>query len=360
MSTKSLRVAPKTARRSPLTSAGPRIRSRWSCATGFGRDGVTLIEIVVAVGIIGLLLGLTVPAVQRVRESSRKMECSSRLREIMRGASDYHSQHRRFPPSRPGDSSFAVPQVHSVFSIHVSILPQIGEQALFRQVNFQELAPALMQSPPSSTLNSGLLTSTVRLFQCPSDLRKAGSVSYRASAGTSPGSHETIGVDPPTAALGGLVSNKGRRVEEIRDGLSQTVGFAERMIGSHDSGQPVPERDIRLLGTGNFLTADDAAAGCQSGSLSAPMDPYLGTSWLPGGYHTTWYNHILPPNSTISDCAASTLSSGHAALTARSPHAGGVTVAMLDGSVRFVNSQIALRVWRAIGTVSGRETVSFE
>ena len=160
----------------------------------------------------------------------------------------------------------------------------------------------------------------------------------------------------------GFVAFGGWSSNQIRDGLSQTIAYSERLIGDDDPSVVSPTQDVQVLGFGTFSTADDAEAECRSAGLGGPHDSVSGSSWLPAGYHVTWYNHITTPNSVIVDCtgAPTSWAGGPAVINARSWHAGGVNAASCDGAVRFVNRDIARQVWRAVGTINGRESAGLE
>ena len=77
----------------------------------------------------------------------------------------------------------------------------------------------------------------------------------------------------------------------------------------------------------------------------------MGHWWLYAGYDNTFYNHVTVPNSSIPDCGTEM----GGLVTSRSWHRGGVNVSMADGQSRFVDEDVDLRVWRALGTRAGGE-----
>lgn len=320
------------------------------------RRGFSLLEMVVGIAIVGMLMAILLPAVQRSRGAVRRAECSARLREFCLASQNFSTTHGRFPGSYPPKGP--EPDFSRLrWSAHLSLLPYLEQSSVQNQVDLSDDSLSLRNSPPSSSLNAVSLKTPVTAFLCPADVRILGAVSFRISGGTSPGIHSTPGVATPDAALKGMVSSRGIDPRSIVDGLSNTAFASERLIGS-------PENpgisDVVLLGFGAFFTATDAATACRGASPYSTVDSTSGRSWLPAGYHTTWYNHILTPNSIVRDCVnASKLTLlGNGAITARSSHTGGVNVGMCDGATRFVNQNVSERVWRAVGTSSGRESVA--
>jgi prepilin-type processing-associated H-X9-DG protein len=147
----------------------------------------------------------------------------------------------------------------------------------------------------------------------------------------------------------------GRKDSQFVDGKSNTAAFAEKLAGDRNPETLTAWRDAtRISDTSMVVGPNDAMTLCQT-----PVDPadrhysFGGYTWLLSGYHQTWYNHVLTPNSHIPDCNV-----GNGAVTARSLHPGGVNLLMADGSVHFISASIAMETWRAIGSVDGRETAS--
>ncbi len=319
------------------------------------RRGFTLIELLVGMTIFGILVALILPAVQSSREAARRAQCSARLRELGMASQNFASTFGRFPGAYPPKGQVDTDTYRLLWSVHVSLLPYLELQSLQSHLDLNDDSLSLYQSPPTSTRNTAGLKQSVVAFQCPSDNALPGSVNYRVSGGTSPGFFASVGVNPPDAALWGVVSRKGINPKSVRDGLSNTAFFSERLIG-----QSAPSGGVVLLGLGSFLTATDASDACRAAPAFLSVDAHSGSSWLPGGYHTTWYNHILTPNSNVMDCVNAPQLSylGVGAISARSAHVGGVNVGLCDGAAKFVNQNISEKVWRAVGSIDGREAIS--
>ncbi|HMP79074.1 MAG TPA: DUF1559 domain-containing protein, partial [Pirellulaceae bacterium] len=88
------------------------------------RRAFTLIELLVVIAIIGILVGITLPAVQMVREAARRTECSDHLKQIGTALANYESSHRRLPPGIT--SSTAKPYAYMTWLTR--ILPYIEQQ----------------------------------------------------------------------------------------------------------------------------------------------------------------------------------------------------------------------------------------
>jgi prepilin-type N-terminal cleavage/methylation domain-containing protein len=327
------------------------------------RAGLTLLEVLVAIGVVGILAALTLPAVQSGRESSRRMACLSNLRQLGQATENFVAATRRYPRFHAYGLDHQGPTSRA--SVHVQLLPYLDQQPLYDQLDL--FAISSLVDPPSAVHegNAQALKQTVPLFICPSDSAShPGRNNYRACYGTSPGIHATWAPGRPRRgpleleALGGIFLGN-RTPARVRDGQSQTMLFSERVVGDGDPARYNPWTDLAVTDGSHHYFPNDAAIGCAAMSSVDRHASYLGWTWLTQGHAQTAYNHILPPNSRVPDCVDEWNSSGagQGAFTARSQHPGGVNGVLADGSARFFNESIDLTVWRALATIHGEEVV---
>jgi len=304
------------------------------------RRGFTLIELLVVIAIIATLIGLLLPAVQKVREAAARMSCQNNLHQFGLALHNYHAANGRLPPGRGATHP-------AIFSAHAYLLPYFEQTALTAAIDYSS-APATYTVPPSTvydgTRNYASATTAVKLFVCPSDPAGGrvpgisfGSTNYAANAGSGAGSL--------TNADGVFFLGSTVRLEEISDGTSNTAAVSERPLGPGAGGTD-PRRLMREL-PGN---PDTTPAACESGGT---WNPERGAKWIVGNYGNTLYNHADPPNTTAADCTNATQQKGR--MAARSNHPGGVVVLYCDGGVRFVADGVAADVWRGLGTRAGGE-----
>jgi prepilin-type N-terminal cleavage/methylation domain-containing protein/prepilin-type processing-associated H-X9-DG protein len=272
------------------------------------RNGYTLIELLVALFIIGLLISLLLPAIQFAREASRRMRCASHMRQIGIATANYQNTFHYFPGSKQSAAFYT--QLKGFLE-----LPAEAEYAA--------------------------------VFACPSDplakgrLRPA-EVSYRVNDGT----HES----PPGDGFSGLL-DEFLSPADFTDGLSNTASYAE-----HVAFPPQLERlEIDL----------NSSPRTQRWGMIALPDLLEPTSVLAdmcvanrqsdrGVWNTsTRYNHVVTPNGPSCFTAGSLRQ--NEAITATSDHPSGTNLLLADGSVRFVTDTVSRSVWWALGTRAGNE-----
>src|SRR6266446_4723737 len=128
------------------------------------RRAFTLIEILVVIGIIGILIALALPAIQRVRDSAARVQCSNNLKQIGLGLHQYHDVNKAFPPGMRWQKGRDPQRLASWLS---QILPYVEQQALWTATqNAYRQSPSPRNNPP----HIGLAT-VMPLFVCPADGR---------------------------------------------------------------------------------------------------------------------------------------------------------------------------------------------
>ncbi|MCZ2342574.1 MAG: DUF1559 domain-containing protein [Bacteroidales bacterium] len=332
------------------------------------KRGFTLIELLVVIAIIAILIGLLLPAVQKVRDAAARIKCQNNLKQLGLALHNYETANQNFPPGRA-----AYPLV---VSAQGRILAYIEQDAIGRAVDVQQV-PLYNSNPTSYPLTAGNYQASitlVSLFLCPSDPMRgrnpqafarqaSGSFSttdlyagtnYVTCIGSGDGSADNTGTYwGQYKTSDGLFGQTPIRLLEVQDGLSNTVAFSESTMGngSPDATGATPTDAARqvLTLTGSTPTSDtNCAGGAVSGAVWSGM---RGAKWINGHYADANYNHHLVPNDSRWDCSNASHNPGQAA--ARSNHTGGVNVCLGDGSVRFVRDSVTPAIWRAAATRAG-------
>ncbi len=330
------------------------------------RAGFTLIELLVVIAIIAVLIGLLVPAVQKVREAANRMKCQNNLKQIGLAMHNYMDTNNGLPANGNYVWNGASITTQNAWSGMSRILPHIEQENLFRGIDF------------STSYNTQISISSKRVatFMCPSEINDRGNgtdptygnkhwpINYALNYGTwAVLTGKASGMGLGDGAFG---PNVGHRSADFIDGMSNTVGISEvkcftnRIAGAANSTvystPPAIPTDISSVSTGAFNPAS-----------------YTHVEWVDGKVHETGFTTVFAPNTKVKYTSGgidydvdlvlateSNLGDTYAAVTSRSFHTGGVNALIMDGSVRFIREQIALTAWRAMGTRQGGEVAAPE
>jgi len=306
------------------------------------RKGFTLIELLVVIAIIAILIGLLLPAVQKIREAANRMKCSNNLKQMGLACHNYNDTIGTLPPALQLSATH-IGNKTNPFTFQfgpdwaVLILPYIEQDNLFKQYS------SYIQSYPTDNNMTwtGLATQVIPTFLCPSDgqnkvlLNRSPFINwargnYAANAGpafwqnTVNGNNSVEGPTWPTVGqlpgAGVMCINYGNTVATIPDGSSNTMMVAEVRSGPDAN-------DIR--GTWAIGYPGSASvAGYAQGDDPTPNYPKSGADDVQGCTDS--------PTQGMG-CWASCPSQQ---ATARSRHSGGVNVGFGDGSVRFLRDTI--------------------
>jgi prepilin-type N-terminal cleavage/methylation domain-containing protein/prepilin-type processing-associated H-X9-DG protein len=338
------------------------------------RPGFTLIELLVVIAIIAILIGLLVPAVQKVRESASRAQCQNNLKQLGLALHNHHGVYKRFPPAFKGD----VPPAYTGFPAYffswsalAYLNPYLEQTNIYKRMDLTQ--PIYV--PPTYTIsaaNQFAVQQIVPLFLCPSDQMKPvssaygvtdlGPTNYAVNVGTG-----TTNGGPPFGSSwnsDGLFRAKiGTRITDVRDGTSNTAMMSESLLGAgpeNVTGAIPDDPQLVYAYVQIGLPVNDATC---AGATTWNNANRRGFMWATGELRCASYNHYLLPNSPTPDCVTNDLTPGEGIYTAvgfraaRSWHDGGVNVLLGDGSVRFLTSSITLASWRALATRSGGDIV---
>ncbi len=319
------------------------------------RKGFTLIELLVVIAIIAILIGLLLPAVQKVREAAARTQCLNNLKQLALALHAYHDARGKLPTSR--STPLAVGQPSTSFSVHAQILPYIEQQNLYNTINFSDLDNA-----PENKL---AYAATVKTFICPSDPgvdqvpAGNGLTNYRVNEGSSvyygiPGYPLLPNVPQ---ANGPFFINVAYRLTDIADGTSNTAAWSEKKVGDFSNNVATEGTDMFGIFTTPSSQAD-AINQCTNVAwmtLSNQIESTSGSPWLLGSRSATCYDHSNVP--FTHSCLFPAPGVGLFTSPANSGHGNGVNLAMCDGSVRFVANGVSLATWSAVGTMNGGEVI---
>jgi prepilin-type N-terminal cleavage/methylation domain-containing protein/prepilin-type processing-associated H-X9-DG protein len=329
------------------------------------RPAFTLIELLVVIAIISVLIGLLLPAVQKVRESANRLKCQNNLKQIGVALANYQSNDTPYPVGK--GASYAGAPVYARWSVHSQLLPYIEQQNLFQSIDFSfppetpgmgGVIPFMPAYQNPGGQNAVACRTKVPIFLCPSDPAPLqptwiGQNNYLASQGTqflcdlSEKLKSTVA--PNEVPNGIFYFLSAVRYSDITDGLSQTCFFSEKLRGT---GVPNPRTDMFVMPNQTTLNSTYQTCNGLNPNTATPLTSKQGASWVMGEMCCTTYNHVAGPNQR--SCAGIGFPGNMANMAMQIPpssnHPQGVNVLMGDGAVRFVPDSIDLLVWRAVGT----------
>jgi prepilin-type N-terminal cleavage/methylation domain-containing protein/prepilin-type processing-associated H-X9-DG protein len=328
------------------------------------RPGFSLIELLVVMGIIGVLIALLLPAVQAAREASRRLACQNNLHQLGLALHAYEQSNGTFPPAL---SQLTDQEYGGFYSIYARMLPHLDQGPLYNAINFpigtwptdSYLFPLGTTRDRMNAVNGTVMHTTLNVLLCPTDGGPfaATGCSYRGNAGVGPGWGTTF--EHPDSGNGLFPEIGPVSSAQVADGLSHTVAFSERLRGSgRASGRLSAERDVFRNSTGFTRDADDILQACRIAARPSNSGyTRSGKWWFWTGRENTLYVHAQVPNGIVPDCTYGGALPALDMFTARSRHPGGVNVLMGDGSGRFVSESIDRGAWRGLGSRNGGELV---
>jgi prepilin-type N-terminal cleavage/methylation domain-containing protein/prepilin-type processing-associated H-X9-DG protein len=342
------------------------------------RRAFTLIELLVVIAIIAILIGLLLPAVQKVREAASRSQCQNNLKQIGLAAMNYHDTYQKLPPAviMPYAQNGFDPmmELQRPFGPNwaVLILPYIEEDGLYKSVDVSRYPGCTMV--PGMTTNfdiadrswRALRGANVKTYLCPSDPNNRTPYSdtangppednwargnYGANAGFQDFDHMTNGseynlttvpgVEVPIVSSPVMAANYGAKMITIPDGTSTTIMFNELRSGIQ-SIDPRGTWAIGLPGASVANAGRDATNPTPNNNLGGQGQNGFGDELqncrpAPNGYWT--------PDIGTKGMGCLTSGTVMTSAQARSLHTGGVNACFCDGSVHFISQNISQRNW---------------
>src|SRR5215469_8741288 len=299
------------------------------------RFAFTLIELLVVIAILAVLIGLLLPAVQKVREAASRMKCANNLKQLALGLHGFHDVHGKFPPGqlKTAFPAWGVPAAGLNHGWAVFVLPYVEQQNLYNTYHWDLFS--------ADAANQPLMSHPLRLFQCPSVPQQ--DRYYTAPPfSPAPGGKKaacgdyapTFGVNPalaPTAAdpRGVLVPEQWTCLTEV----TNADGTANTILLTEDAGRPA------LWQAGRPVAGADQAV--KGGAWAGPNNGFVLTGSTPDG------------TSSPGPCPMNCTNDGEV----YSFHPGGANAAFADGHVQFLKASMSIQALAALVTRAGGETI---
>jgi prepilin-type N-terminal cleavage/methylation domain-containing protein/prepilin-type processing-associated H-X9-DG protein len=293
------------------------------------RRGFTLIELLVVIAIIAILIGLLLPAVQKVREAAARMSCSNNLKQVGLGLQSYHDAQKQFPAGYVSGVDASGNETGPGWGWAAYLLPYVEQDNLYRQIT--------LTLPIEHSANASPRTQLLKVYLCPADAAPTSvAVGPRASNGSLLSTTCTVapanyvgsyGVDEPGVDGDGIFfRNSTVRIGDITDGTSSTIMVGERsfkyaegtwvgaVTGSQQGATPGSPLPTIPENSSNFVLA-------HSGEMFGPEQP-----------------------KEINNFSAA--------------HTRGINYLFADGHIRFLTSSTDFPTFKALTTRKGGEAIS--
>jgi prepilin-type N-terminal cleavage/methylation domain-containing protein/prepilin-type processing-associated H-X9-DG protein len=319
------------------------------------RPAFTLIELLVVIAIIAILIGLLLPAVQKVREAAQRMSCQNNLKQLTLACHNYHDANARLPIGSQGrdsstpnwDYTGAKPRVPFIARL-MAYIEQTGVASRYDITRNFNVAP-----------NTSVITYRFPLFDCPSDTPQPtghpqtgdlksnyginwGSWSFRQQGGPTNGVFPLNYGDAKGRAP--FFLDYGARLSDITDGTSSTLCMSEVLQtpwGTVSSTQVYVDRRGRIWNDDTFCY--------QISTRLTPNSPQ-------GDYGYCDPSNLRYPCDRLS-YGLTSAAAPDAYMGARSRHTGGVNASLCDGSVRFISNNINPATWVALSSAAAGDLV---
>ncbi len=319
------------------------------------RSAFTLIELLVVIAIIAILIGLLLPAVQKVREAAARAKCSNNLKQFGVALHNYEGVFQTLP-YREGRETTGYGGRKSGL---IRLLPFIEQTALSNQItNTLTIGtttfPAFGPEPWNGSYTPW--TADVPTFYCASDSGPPSGTgvkhtNYMFCSGDSIDLHTN---NPPNNGRGMFGRNQpgtgpwnGFKFAEVSDGLSNTIAMAERIRANGN----VAATRTAHQGGGWFTTPNQCLSLYNRTTRTwtvTTLGNWAGVRWPDGGMGFGGLTTNAPPNSV--SCAWNSHDAQNGLYPMSSNHSGGCNALMGDGSVRFIRESINVGNLNASGT----------
>lgn len=300
------------------------------------KSGFTLVELLVVIAIIGILVSLLLPAVQAVRESARRLQCSNNFHQMGIALHNYHDVHRTFP-------SGIVEPSHVMWS--GSLLPFVEQSNLFQTLDFSNR----WELP--GTPNARACTTLLSVFRCPSSDAPE-HVSVQGIANRVPSSYLAVASGTVTRESGNSSNNLGLRRQDGLMFVNSSTRIAHVLDGTSNS-----------LVIGEALFRPDVKGPDMLGEIHIVDHWYIGSDGFERRYNQ-------PGLGEVSEGIGSTgvqlnglkldvlIDEKEIAFT--SLHTGGCLFVFADAHVQFLTDGIDRKIYSALGTIAAGEVAAAE
>ena len=304
------------------------------------REGFTLIELLVVIAIIAILIGLLLPAVQKVREAAARLQSQNNLKQIGLALHNYEGSYGCYPPGYQSNNGTAGPDAGPGWGWAVFLLPNLEQDNLHKQLR--------LDLPFYDSANAAAVKISPKVFICPAAPNNTPTMQVKDPNGAvlgefgrshyvaNVGQDEPWGYDPPLndagwqkAASGPFFRNSKTRVATVSDGLSNTV-----FVGEHTT------------------ISDKTWVGVHPAAECGPIDPNRFPFTEPDHPATYVLCHSGPAADEPGIVHPPSFPTCHVCQMYAPWSGPGGNVLFGDGSVKFVRTSININTWAALSSMN--------
>jgi Tfp pilus assembly protein PilE len=300
-----------------------RIRSR--------RSGITLFQLLIVLALLAILIGLLLPAVQKVREAAARAQSQNNLKQIALACHNFHDTFGHLPSGNDANN----------FSAAAGLLPFIEQAVLYKTIDFKKSI--------DDKANADARKARLKVFENPLDAvtavdpTKYGPTSYLFNAGSKPALADNDGV---------FYQDSSVRIADIADGTSNTLLAGETLKGDGGTKAVTVLRQHVALGK-DALEKVGPDSGVQDWKDGKHISGDRCASWMDGRFLQGTFNSALRLNDKRPDVTCAGLGGVSGLRSERS----GINAALCDGSVRYFSTSISAETWKAASTRNGGEVL---
>ncbi len=294
------------------------------------RRGVALFQLLALLAFLAMLLGLLLPAVQKVREAAARMQSQNNMKQLAIAMHNHLAVFEKFPPGVDANG----------FSATTHLLPYIEQEPLFKMIDFTKKVDDKDNAKTRAVMIKTLIAPADAVLQPNKDF---GPTNYLFAAGSKAANDGNDGV---------FHLGSAHKITDLSDGTSNTVALVETLKG--DGGKKavsVSRQHVALKAADLKGIKDDA--GVKHWKADENIAGTRGASWMDGRFLQGTCNATLPIGSSKPDVDCG----GAGGLSAPRAVSNVVQIALCDGSVRAISSGLKIATWQAAFTRAGGEVL---